>query len=116
MKSSSKKTKEYYGTCAVTKSHFKKVCGNNSWSVEDFVEEYSGDKAGKVKKFYYVLQSEEGVVKTKKNSILVELLSRFRINKDEFASLRTTEAKFYADKMGIRLDDLTNAICEGYLV
>lgn len=112
-KSSCKKSKEYYGTCSVTRAHFKKICINNEWTVSSFEEVYSGEKTGKVKKFFYNLICEDENENEYKK-IVDRLISTFKLRVDDVVSLKTKEARFYADGLKIGLEELTDAICEIY--
>ena len=61
VRSNSFKPKEYYGSKLSSRTNMKKICKNNNWDFDDFLEIFKGDKGNgknKRKLFYYVLKEK----------------------------------------------------------
>lgn len=111
-KSSCKKDREYYGTCAVTRAHFKKICLNNEWGFTNFEETFSGEKTGRVKKFFYKYNGTEIEVNVKSKNIIEKLMITYKLRIYDLKQLKTEEASFYARGLKISLEDVSQAICD----
>lgn len=109
-KKTNEERKTYYTDRSITRGNFKKTCKRRGWKFKDFKEECSGEFYRTEEKFFYIPKSEVEERKKKSKKLLSKLMAVYKLRMYDIEQLKTVEARFYSIGLGVKLEDLTNAI------